>query len=60
MQTVAMHISNGIINGQVSAAFALVAAVGVAICVLRAVATSTTGSRRWPGWSRRSSSPSRC
>jgi len=36
MQTVAMHISNGIINGQVSAAFALVAAVGVAICVLRA------------------------
>ena len=35
MDAVAMHISNGIINGQVSAAFALVAAIGVAICVLR-------------------------
>jgi cobalt/nickel transport system permease protein len=35
MDAVAMHISNGIINGQVSAAFALVAAAGVAICVLR-------------------------
>jgi cobalt/nickel transport system permease protein len=34
--TVAMHISNGIINGQVSAVFALLAAAGVAICLMRA------------------------
>src|SRR6188768_613944 len=35
MDTVAMHIANGIINGTVSAAFAAVAVVALAICISR-------------------------
>jgi cobalt/nickel transport system permease protein len=35
MDTVAMHIANGIINGTVSAAFAAVAVVALAICIGR-------------------------
>jgi cobalt/nickel transport system permease protein len=35
MDSVAMHIANGIINGQVAAAFAAFAAVAMVICVLR-------------------------
>jgi cobalt/nickel transport system permease protein len=35
MQHVAMHVSNGIVNAQISAAFAVIAAVGVAICIVR-------------------------
>ena len=30
------------------------------LCFVQGRAISTTGSRRWPGWSRRSSSPCRC
>ncbi|MEW2381344.1 energy-coupling factor ABC transporter permease [Micromonospora sp. NPDC047707] len=35
METLAMHISNGIINGPVAAAFAAVALAAMAFCVLR-------------------------
>jgi cobalt/nickel transport system permease protein len=35
METVAMHIANGIVNAQVSAVFALVAVIALAICVAR-------------------------
>jgi len=35
MNGVAMHIANGIVNGQVSAVFAVVAAVALTICVWR-------------------------
>lgn len=36
MDAQAMHIANGIVNGPVSAVFAIIAAVGLAFCVLRA------------------------
>ena len=36
MQYLAMHISNGIINPQVSAAFAIVAAIGIVFCLRQA------------------------
>ena len=35
MSVEAMHIANGIVNGQVSAAFAVVALAALAFCVLR-------------------------
>jgi cobalt/nickel transport system permease protein len=35
MDVTAMHIANGIVNGQVSAVFAVVAAIALAFCVLR-------------------------
>lgn len=35
MDTQAMHIANGIVNGRVSALFALIAAVALTVCVLR-------------------------
>jgi cobalt/nickel transport system permease protein len=35
MDVTAMHIANGIVNGRVSAVFAVVALVGLAFCVLR-------------------------
>ena len=36
MDAQAMHIANGIVNGPVSAVFAVIAVAGLAICVLRA------------------------
>ena len=58
--TVAMHMSDGLVNAPTSAAFGLVAVLGLAFAVEPgARPTSTTARRRWPASSPRSSSPSR-
>ena len=50
MDVHAMHIANGIVNGPVSAIFAVFAVVGAGLLrVARPAPTSTTGWRRWPG-----------
>ena len=56
-----MHISNGIIDGPVAAVFAAFALAVLTFCVLRGRARPRRpAGARWPGWSRRSSSPCRC
>jgi ABC-type Co2+ transport system permease subunit len=57
MDVTAMHIANGIVDGPVSAVFAVVAAVALAYA---AAPTWTIDSPRWPAWWRRSSSRCRC
>ncbi|OLL72177.1 Substrate-specific component NikM of nickel ECF transporter [Pseudonocardia sp. Ae168_Ps1] len=52
MQThaVAMHMSDGLVNGPTALLFGVVAVGALALAVVRARADLTTGRPRWPGW----------
>ena len=54
-----MHVPDGFLDAPTSVATGAVAAAGVALALRGAGASSTTAPRRWPAWSRRSSSPAR-